>query len=86
MTSHRRPSRLARVFGSRRAASTTVPAQRRPSIELVDASTRVAHRVTSEQLVLGCRTDGSCTALCGVRVLAASLTDPGRRHCSACQS
>jgi hypothetical protein len=86
MTSHRRPSRLARVFRSRRAASTTVPARRRPNIELVDASTQVAHRVTSEQLVLGCRTDGSCTALCGVRVLAASLTDPGRRRCSACLS
>ena len=81
MTSHRRPGLLARLR-SRRATKPAVP-PRRVSIELVDGCTRVAHRVTAEELTLAASA-GTCKALCGMRVFAGSLTDPGRRRCRAC--
>jgi hypothetical protein len=86
MTSHHRPGLLAK-FRFRRAAKAPIFSQRPgigPSIELVDGLTRVSHRVTSEELLAGRLPGGSCTALCGVRVLAASLTDPGRGRCPEC--
>jgi hypothetical protein len=83
MTSHRRLGLLARLR-SHRSTKPAVPAPR-PSIELVDGRTRVAHRVTTDELQAASRA-GSCTALCGMRVFAASLADPGRRRCSVCSS
>jgi hypothetical protein len=83
MTSHRRPGLLARLR-SDRTTKPAVPAPR-VGIELVDGRTRVMHRVTADQLQTAVRA-GSCTALCGIRVVAASLTDPGRRRCSVCAS
>jgi hypothetical protein len=82
MTSHHRPGLLAK-FRPRRPAkiSTTAP---HPSIELVDGLTWISHHVTYEELLAGRLLGGSCTALCGVRVLAASLTDPGRGRCPEC--
>lgn len=56
---------------------------RLPSIELVDARTRVAHQVSPEVLLAG-RARGEYEALCGVRLLAASLTEPGRGQCEPC--
>ena len=82
MTSHRRRGLLAK-FRSRRAAKAPIATQH-PSIELVDGLTRLSHRVTSEELLASRLTGDSCTALCGVRVLAASLTDPGRGRCPQC--
>lgn len=49
---------------------------RRAGVELVDARTRVAHRVSPEELRVG-RARGDYQALCGARLLAASLTEPG---------
>ncbi len=66
-----------------RAHDRTIPVQRRPGIELVDACTRVMHRVTSDELLAG-RRSGDYEALCGMRVLAASLVDPGRARCAEC--
>lgn len=83
MTSHRRPGLLARL--RIRRAPEPVISEQRIGIELVDARTRVLHRVTTDELQAASRV-GSCTALCGMRVFAASLTDPGRRRCSVCAS
>ena len=69
----------------RRLAKTPVPAPRPSGIELVDVHTRVAHRVSPEELLAG-RARGDYEALCGVRLLAASLTDPGRGQCPECAS
>jgi len=84
MTSHHRPGLLAK-FRSRRAAKAPTFSPHL-SIELVDGLTRVSHRVTHEELLAGRLPGGSCTALCGVQVLAASLTEPGRSRCPECTS
>lgn len=55
------------------------------TIELVDSSTDIAHRVTDEAFAAGRRDGGRYRALCGVLVLPASLTAPGRGHCPACE-
>lgn len=60
-----------------RPAITDLRLRQRPGIELVDARTRVAHQVSPEELLAG-RVRGDYEALCGVRLLAASLTDPGK--------
>ena len=60
-----------------------IPAPRRPGIEVVDSLTRVTHRVTSDALLAG-RLVGTYEALCGTRLPAASLTDPGRGRCTEC--
>jgi hypothetical protein len=83
---HSKPRAHARVpeqRGSRRAITDT-RVQRRPGIELVDARTRMAHQVSPEELLAG-RTRGEYEALCGARLLAASLTDPGRGRCEPCR-
>ena len=69
MTSHRRPGLLARLC-SGRASRPATPAPR-VGIELVDGRTRVAHRVTTEEL-MAASSAGSCIALCGMRVFVAS--------------
>jgi hypothetical protein len=69
----------------RRLAIAPVQAPRASSIELVDVHTRVAHRVSPEELLAG-RARGDYEALCGVRLFAASLTDPGRSRCPECTS
>lgn len=69
----------------RSSARAVVPAPRRPGVEMVDAVTRVAHRVSPEELLTG-RHRGNYQALCSVRLLAASLTDPGYHHCRVCAS
>jgi hypothetical protein len=67
----------------RRAHAQTIPAQRRPGIEVVDARTRITHRVTGDELLAG-RQRGNYQAFCGTRVVSASLTDPGRARCTEC--
>lgn len=81
MTSHRRTSCFDR-WRARRAPKVPIPVQR-PGIELVDGLTQVKHRVSTDELIVAGRM-GSCTALCGMRVFVASLTDPGRRQCRRC--
>jgi hypothetical protein len=67
----------------RRLRGTPGPAPRRPGIELVDARTRLVHRVSPDALLDG-RAHGDYEAFCGARFLAASLTDPGRGRCREC--
>lgn len=81
MTSHRRRSWRDRLR-PRRAPKTLAP-PRLPGIELVDGLTRVCHRVSTDELITASR-KGSCIALCGMRVFAASLTDRGKRRCTTC--
>lgn len=67
----------------RRSSKAAISAPRRPGIELVDARTRVAHRVTSDELLAG-RLADTYQGLCGARLLSGSLTEPGRRRCAEC--
>jgi hypothetical protein len=74
---------MAGRHSKRRAYAETIPVPRRPGVELVDACTRVMHRVTSDELLAG-RRSGDYEALCGARLLSASLTEPGRGRCAEC--
>jgi hypothetical protein len=74
---------MAGKHSKRRAHDRTIPAQCRAAIDLVDSRTQIMHRVTGDELLAGRRT-GDYQALCGMRVLAASLTDPGRGRCVEC--
>jgi hypothetical protein len=67
----------------RRLGGTPVLAPRRPGIELVDARTRMVHRVSPDGLLDG-RAHGDYEAFCGARFLAASLTDPWDGRCPEC--
>lgn len=67
----------------RPSAPVGVPVPPRPGIEVVDSLTRITHRVSSDALLAGCLA-GTYHALCGARLLAASLTDPGRGRCTEC--
>lgn len=81
MASHRRRQGvIARALHRQQQA---IPAQRRPGIELVDGSTKVAHRVSSEALLAG-RRAGRYVALCGAELLSASLTAPACEQCRRC--
>ena len=53
---------------------------------MVDATTGTEHRVTDESVAAGRRAGGCYVAVCGARVLAASLTMPERDQCQSCQS
>lgn len=68
-----------------RRSPKSAPSPRCPGIELVDALTRTVHRVASDELLAG-RLAGHYQALCGARLLSASLTDPGRGRCAECAS
>lgn len=83
MSSHRRRGVLARTLRLPQPPKGVIPAPRRAGIELVDARTRVAHRVSSDELLAG-RQRGDYQALCGAQLLAASLTDPARGQCPGC--
>jgi hypothetical protein len=67
----------------RGAHAQTIPAQHRIGIEVVDAGTHIAHRVASDELLAG-RLAGNYRALCGIRLISASLTDPGCSQCAEC--
>jgi hypothetical protein len=61
-----------------------IPAQRGPRLaRITDAHTHVEHLVSDES-VMAHRHSGRYLALCGTRVLAASLTEPGRGRCREC--
>jgi len=67
----------------RHQARPPVAAPSRAGVEVVDARTRVVHRVSPDRL-LGGRARGDYEAFCGARLLAASLTDPGCGRCLEC--
>jgi hypothetical protein len=85
MVSHRRLGVLGRVQRLRRPVKEEIPTPRRAGIELVDARTRMKHQVSPQELRAG-RARGDYQALCGARLVAASLTDPGCGRCSGCAS
>jgi len=85
MSSHHRPGVLARALRLRRPPKAAIPAPRRAVIELMDARTRVGHRVSPDELLAG-RARGDYQAQCGARLLATSLTEPGRGRCRECAS
>ena len=81
MAKHRAISQRFRWRWS--SAQPMIPVQRRTSIELVDGLSKVAHQVSPEALFAG-RQRGEYEVLCGLRVLGASLTEPGRGWCEEC--
>ncbi|MGH3934695.1 MAG: hypothetical protein ACRDS1_06920 [Pseudonocardiaceae bacterium] len=86
MVSHRRPGVVARALRLHRSPpQVAVRGPSRAGIELVDARSRVAHRVSSDELLAG-RQRGNYLALCGIRFPAASMADRGRGRCAQCAS
>ena len=68
----------------RHRAQTRIPQQQRPRpVRIVDARTRVEHLVPDDVLA---SPRLSYLAKCGVEVLAASMTEPGRGRCRECAS
>jgi hypothetical protein len=61
-----------------------IPAPRRPSIELVDALTKLAHQVSPDELLAG-RQRVDYQGFCGLRFMAASMVEPGRGPCQPCR-
>jgi hypothetical protein len=83
MVSHRRAGVLARALRLRRSPDEAPPVPGRVGIEFVDTRTRLRHRVSPDELVTG-RVRGDYQTFCGLRVLAASLTEPGYGWCAEC--
>lgn len=69
---------------SKRGVHTRIPTQRGPrAVGITDARTRVEHLMSDAAMEH--RHSGRYLALCGIEVLAASLTDPGRGQCQHCR-
>jgi hypothetical protein len=83
MATHRAVSNRLRWW--RPSARAVVPAQRLSGIEVVDVVTKVAHRVSADELEAG-HLRGDFVAFCGARFQAASLVEPGRGRCPGCVS
>ncbi|MGH7751039.1 MAG: hypothetical protein ACREQ5_40680, partial [Candidatus Dormibacteria bacterium] len=66
----------------RSAPVTTTPPVLR-TIEMTDGHTNLTH-VTDEAMAQGRRAGGCYRAICGLRVLSASLAAPVQRHCPRC--
>lgn len=54
------------------------------AIEVTDGHTNLTHHVTDEAMAEGRRAGGRYQAICGARVLSASLATPVRRRCQTC--
>ncbi len=67
----------------RSRAQGAVPARRGRPAGITDARDAIEHLVTDESIAQH-RHSGNYLALCGARVLAASLTAPSRRRCGNC--
>lgn len=61
-------------------------AARRRTIDVVDAATHTAHRLTESALAAGRRGRGRYVALCGVEVHPASLTVAEQGYCGSCST
>ncbi|MDQ3764947.1 MAG: hypothetical protein M3460_26580 [Actinomycetota bacterium] len=85
MGRHRSVASLRKILFAGRPARAPRATAPLVTIELVDSRTEVAHRVTDEAFTTGRRAGGRYRAVCGVLVLPASLTAPGRGHCPACE-
>jgi hypothetical protein len=69
----------------RHPARTPVPTPRRAGVDLVDALTKLTHRVSPDELTTG-QARGNFIAFCGVRFMAACLVEPGQGRCRDCAS
>jgi hypothetical protein len=67
----------------RSSARSEIPTPRLPGIDLVDALTKLTHRVSPDELVAG-HQRGDYVAWCGARFPAACLVEPGRGRCGEC--
>lgn len=56
------------------------------TVELVDASTLVAHELTPDAFAAGRGPTGRYVALCGADVLPAAVEEPGRGPCGQCHA
>jgi len=75
---------MAGQHSKHRGAHAQLPEQRGPRpVGMTDARTHVEHLVSDESMGTH-RQAGHYRALCGMTVLAASLTDPGRGWCREC--
>lgn len=75
---------MAGRHSKRPGARARIPEQRGPRpLGITDAQTHLEHLVTEESLAAH-RYSGRLLALCGIEVLAASLTDPRRGRCREC--
>jgi hypothetical protein len=80
-----RHRRVASLRGSRRCAASVASALPAPmAIEMTDGYTNVTHQVTDEAMAEGRRAGGRYRAICGARVLSASLAAPVQGHCPRC--
>jgi hypothetical protein len=81
---HERQAMAGRHRRQPNAVHVRIPQQRRvPTIGIIDAHTRVEHRVNDESAAAH-RHAGRYLALCGAEVLAASMLEPGRGQCLEC--
>ncbi|MDT4998484.1 MAG: hypothetical protein QOK12_589 [Mycobacterium sp.] len=67
-----------------RTAPVVIAPHRSLPIEVTDGPTNVTHYVTEEEMADGRRAGGRYRAICGTRVLSASLATPVRRRCPTC--
>ncbi len=75
---------MAGRHSKRRRAQAQIPAQRGSrALGITDAQTHLEHLVTDESLAAH-RHLGRFLALCGIEVLAASLTEPDRGRRPLC--
>ncbi len=81
---HRCPrlAALRKIVGRGRRARLPVPAG---TVVVTDGVTSIAHRVTREAFLAGCRAGHRYVALCGVRVRPLTLTAPAHFHCPVCE-
>ena len=68
-----------------RRARTPVATASGCAIGLADGPTGIEHCVTDETFATGRSAGNGYVALCGARVLPASLTAPARFHCPTCE-
>ncbi len=75
---------MAGRHSKRRDAHAQIPERRGSrALGITDAQSHLEHLVTDESLAAH-RHSGRLLALCGIEVLAASLTEPGHGRCPEC--
>ncbi len=76
--------RFARRWLSRATPNPATRAQPLWVLQVVDTRTLAEHLVTADALVAGRGTQGRYKAVCGVDLLAGSLTAPPQDRCRSC--
>ncbi|HET9253780.1 MAG TPA: hypothetical protein VFO16_01080 [Pseudonocardiaceae bacterium] len=84
MTAGRHRAVAQRSRWRRSSVPAVVPARRLPGIDLVDVVSKLAHKVSPDELLAG-RARGDYLGFCGERFRAASMVEPGRGPCQRCR-